>query len=87
MRGCWFVCKIVKVLKNKFEVQYNDMDNVEGSGKLEVHHFIHIKLFWLINAGEQAVMNYAFDYSDDHFFLTLVTNKYVIYKFNPFPDT
>ncbi|XP_074344853.1 uncharacterized protein LOC141683942 [Apium graveolens] len=35
MRGCWFVCKIVNVLKNKFKVQYNDVDNVEGSGKLE----------------------------------------------------
>lgn len=35
MRGCWFVCKILKVSENSFKVQYNDMDNVEESGKLE----------------------------------------------------
>ncbi|KAL1832312.1 hypothetical protein ACET3Z_001963 [Daucus carota] len=35
MRGCWLMCKIVKVSKNNFKVQYNDADDVERSGKLE----------------------------------------------------
>ncbi|KAK1400482.1 Agenet domain-containing protein [Heracleum sosnowskyi] len=35
MGRCWFTCKIVKVSKNSFQVQYNDSDNVEAWGKLE----------------------------------------------------
>lgn len=36
MRGCWFRCKVVKASEKRLKVQYNDVEDVEGSGKLEV---------------------------------------------------
>ncbi|KAG8385857.1 hypothetical protein BUALT_Bualt03G0088800 [Buddleja alternifolia] len=35
MKGCWFRCKILRSSQSRLRVQYYDVDNVDGSGKLE----------------------------------------------------
>ncbi|GLT80217.1 hypothetical protein SLA2020_516690 [Shorea laevis] len=35
IRGCWFTCKVLKISHKKLRVQYNDLEDAEGSGKLE----------------------------------------------------
>ncbi|XP_073029473.1 uncharacterized protein [Primulina eburnea] len=35
MRGCWFRCKILRSTKKCLRVQYLDVDDVDGAGKLE----------------------------------------------------
>ncbi|CAA0815431.1 agenet domain-containing protein / bromo-adjacent homology (BAH) domain-containing protein [Striga hermonthica] len=35
MRGCWFRCKILHSAANRFKVQYFDVTDVDGPGKLE----------------------------------------------------
>lgn len=36
VRGCWFRCKILKASLKNVKVQYADVEDVEGPGKLEV---------------------------------------------------
>ncbi|XP_073124596.1 uncharacterized protein [Henckelia pumila] len=35
MRGCWFRCKILRLAKRCLRVQYLDVDDADGNGKLE----------------------------------------------------
>ncbi|KAM7530864.1 hypothetical protein LguiB_034274 [Lonicera macranthoides] len=35
LRGCWFRCKVLQVLQKRLKVQYNDVQDVDGSGNLE----------------------------------------------------
>ncbi|XP_075487197.1 uncharacterized protein LOC142526586 [Primulina tabacum] len=35
MRGCWFRCKILRSTKKCLRIQYCDVDDVDGAGKLE----------------------------------------------------
>lgn len=36
LRGCWFRCKVLQVSQKRLKVQYDDMEDVEGSENLEV---------------------------------------------------
>ncbi|XVF26210.1 hypothetical protein REPUB_Repub13aG0279500 [Reevesia pubescens] len=35
IRGCWFRCKVLKASKKHLKVQYDDVQDVDGSGNLE----------------------------------------------------
>ncbi|XP_075080706.1 uncharacterized protein LOC107766548 [Nicotiana tabacum] len=35
MRGCWFRCKVLQVLHKRLKVQYDDIQDCDGPGKLE----------------------------------------------------
>lgn len=35
IRGCWFRCKVLKSSQNKLRIQYDDLEDADGTGKLE----------------------------------------------------
>lgn len=39
IRGCWFRCTVLQVSKKQIKVQYDDLQDEEGSGNLEVWGF------------------------------------------------
>ena len=36
IRGCWFRCTVVQVARKQLKVQYDDVQDEDGSGNLEV---------------------------------------------------
>lgn len=42
IRGCWFRCTVLEVSKKQIKVQYNDLQDEDGCGNLEVFIFILI---------------------------------------------
>ena len=47
IRGCWFRCTVLQVSRKQIKVQYNDVQDEEGSGNLEVQEFFFFFLFFL----------------------------------------
>jgi hypothetical protein len=49
IRGCWFRCKVLQASQKHLKVQYEDIQDVEGSGNLEVYKFSWDLLFYTHN--------------------------------------
>ena len=41
IRGCWFRCTVLEVSRKKVKLQYDDIEDEDGYGNLEVHNCFH----------------------------------------------
>lgn len=48
IRGCWFRCMVMQVSQKRLKVQYNDVQDVDGSGNLEVRKCTKKLLFCFV---------------------------------------
>lgn len=56
MQGCWFRCRILHSSQNRLKVQYTEVLEADGAGKLEVYTYM---LFSFLLSSHSAIKNTA----------------------------